>query len=474
MRSVLRTAVLALTLLLTSSCEQESLVHSNIRLLIGSNSTGGDTYRVASIVADALASELGVNVKVDAVGPSAAFSTLKRSPGGSTLMLFHDQAYLGYLYGQAGYEDIFRELRIGPTVATNIGNAYLSHKASALQSVNDVIERVGAGDSVRVAIQPGGVSEIGFSALRNAIRLAYPGKEQGLVAINTGSQSDKNQQLFDGQADLISGTVQANEQYTRLPAEDQKAMRFVWLTANRETLLLATEEGLGKSSREALMAFAEPNVSVPLGDGSNFTFDKDFFLLYNREMDRRLVRRIDEALATIYGKGEIQRLFQESFLVPRFRDSGQALGYLEAKNARYRTLIETIGGSAGHSTASAPAPFPGLRFEESHHFFPRIILWLLAAAVLTAFIRYRPWRRRKVTAARAQSRHGWRLGMTVLLLVAYVLAMEAIGQVVPNAGLAWRVFGHFRAPSKFQLFIETGTSVNVRISRLSTYWLVHY
>ena len=77
--------------------------------------------------------------------------------------------------------------------------------------------------------------KLAYSALKNAvkIRLSGPGRQHRL-AVNTGSQADKNQLLFDGQADLINGSVQANEQYTRLPAEDQKAMRFVWLTARKK------------------------------------------------------------------------------------------------------------------------------------------------------------------------------------------------------------------------------------------------
>ena len=154
---------------------------NNLRVVIGSKSTGGDTYQNSSIVAQALAEKLGINVKVDAVGASAAFKTLRRMSNGSTIMIFHDQSYLGYLYGVNGYFDIFEDFTVGPTVAINPGNSYLVPKSSPYQTIEDIIQACANDTKIRVAIQPGGVSEIGFSALKNAIKLRYPGKEGNLV-----------------------------------------------------------------------------------------------------------------------------------------------------------------------------------------------------------------------------------------------------------------------------------------------------
>ncbi|WP_275287891.1 ABC transporter substrate-binding protein [Halomonas elongata] len=316
-------------------------LRGNVRVVIGSTSTGGDTYQNSSIVADALAEHLDINMKVDAVGASSAFRFLDRDPRGNTLMIFHDQSYLGYLYGVEGYEDIFEKYTIGPTVAINPGNAYLVPKDSPYQTLNDVIEAVGNGEEVRVAIQPGGVSEIGFSALKNAIAIEHPGMEDNLVAVNTGSQADKNQQLFDDQADLINGTVQANEQYTRLPEDDQKAMRFLWLTARQDTIEQAPEEGLGQTSREQLLEYVEPNVNVTMGD-DNFTFDKEFFFLYNKDMDQAIVDQIDQALSEIYAEGEIQETQKNSFFIPNFKPSDEAVEYLETKMSVYEDIIANI------------------------------------------------------------------------------------------------------------------------------------
>ena len=316
-------------------------LRGNVRVVIGSASTGGDTYQNSSIVADALAEHLDINMKVDAVGASSAFRFLDRDPRGNTLMIFHDQSYLGYLYGVEGYENIFEKYTIGPTVAINPGNAYLVPKDSPYQTLDDVIEAVGNGEEVRVAIQPGGVSEIGFSALKNAIAIEHPGMEENLVAVNTGSQADKNQQLFDDQADMINGTVQANEQYTRLPEDDQKAMRFLWLTARNSTIEQAPEDGLGQTTREQLLQYVEPSVNVTMGD-DNFTFDKEFFFLYNKDMDQAIVDQIDQALAEIYAEGEIQETQKNAFFIPNFKPSDEAADYLESKMSVYEDIITNI------------------------------------------------------------------------------------------------------------------------------------
>jgi len=327
----------------SSGLAADKMIEGNLRIVIGSKSTGGDTYQNSSIVAQALEKKLGVNVKVDAVGATAAFRTIEHTGSkGNTIMIFHDQSYLGYLYGVAGYEDIFAKYIVGPTVAINPGNAYLVPKKSPYQNVDDVIEACGKGTRVRVAIQPGGVSEIGYSAMKNAVKMKYPGKEGNLVAVNTGSQADKNQLLFQGQADVINGSVQANEQYTRLPADDQKAMRFIWLTARRQTIEQANPEGLGKTSREELLNFVEPKVVVPMDEKHNFTFDKEFFFLYNKDMSPELVAYFDKALSEIFAEGKIQEVQKKAFFIPNFLPSAKAQAHLKEKMEAYKKIIEAI------------------------------------------------------------------------------------------------------------------------------------
>lgn len=315
---------------------------NNLRLVIGSKSTGGDTYQNSSIVAKALAEKLGINIKVDAVGSTAAFKALGRDKRGTTMMIFHDQAYLGHIYGKKGYKNIFSEYTVGPTVAINPGNAYAVPKSSPYKNMTDIFAAAASGKKIRVAIQPGGVSEIGFSAMKNASKMLNPGSEKYIVAVNTGGQSDKNQLLFDGQADVINASVQANEQYTQLPESDQKAMRFVWLTAREKTLAQANPKGMGATDRAALLNYATPKTSVTLDKKIDFSFDKEFFFLFNKEMDPSLITKVDNALKEIYAAGEIQKIQKKSFFIPNYLPTDAALAHLTQKHQTYKDLIGSI------------------------------------------------------------------------------------------------------------------------------------
>lgn len=314
----------------------------NVRMVIGSTSTGGDTYQNSAIVAEALSEKLGINIKVDAVGPTEAFKAVGRDSRGTTLMMHHDQSYLGNLYGVRGYEDIFETYKIGPTVAVNPGNAYLVPKDSPYQSMEDIFAAVENGERVRVAIQPGGVSEIGYSAMKNAAKIRAPGSEENFVPVNTGSQADKDQAMFDDLADVINGSIQSNEQYTQLPEDDQKAMRFVWITARPETLQQAPEAGMGALSREDMLDYAAPATSVTVDGEQNFTFDKVFFFLYNKDMDPAIVEQIDTALAEIYEEGAIQERQKAAFFIPDFRPSDEAEAHLTEKAQTYEQVIDSI------------------------------------------------------------------------------------------------------------------------------------
>ncbi len=334
-------AVAAMSITSTQALAQKA-ISGNLRIVIGSTSTGGDTYQNAEIVAEALAKKLNVNVKVDPVGPTAAFQAISRSADGSTIMLFHDQSYLGYLYGVRGFSDIFTDYMVGPTVAINPGDAFLVPAKSPYRTVDDVIQAAGKGTRVRVAVQPGGVSEIGYSAMKNAVKVRFPGMEGNLVRVNTGSQADKNQLLFDGQADVINGSVQANEQYTRLPADDQKAMRFIWIPARTQTLEQANPEGLGQTTREQLMQFAAPKATVTQDGKKNWAFDKEFFFIYNKNMKPEVVAALDKALTEIYAEGKIQASQKKSFFIPNFMPSKDAQAYLKQKVDETKKVIDSI------------------------------------------------------------------------------------------------------------------------------------
>ena len=314
----------------------------NIRMVIGSTSTGGDTYQNAALVADALSQHLGVNVKVDPVGTSEGLKALGRDKRGTTIMLHHDQVYLSHLYGVPGNEDPFENYSIGPTVAINPGDSFLVPANSPYKTMEDVFKAAEAGKQVRVAIQPGGVSEIGFTAMRNAAKTRAPGSEKNFVPVNTGSQADKNQAMWDGLADLINGSIQANEQFTQLSDDDAKTMRFIWITARPQTLEQAPEQGMGNTTRDQFMQYASPKTSVTLDGKKDFAFDKEFFLIYNKEMDPAQMAAIDEALAKIHKEGDLEKRQKEAFFIPNYLPQAEAQAHLSEKSKTIGGLIEQL------------------------------------------------------------------------------------------------------------------------------------
>lgn len=416
----------------------EPLFEGNIRLVIVSSSTSGDTYESASIVARALAEKLKVNVKVDAVGTMAAMQELDRVSDGSTLMIAHDQAYLGYLYKRSGYVDIFARFQIGPTLSINPGNAYLSSRSSRYTSVDEIIQACRDGARVRVAIQAGGVSELGYSALKAAIAQRYPGKEHNLVALFSGSQAEKNQLLFDGQADVINGTIQANEQYTRLDASDQKAMRFVWLTARQETMAQLHWPQLDTESGRAMV---EPTVLASPDSGAGFTFDKEFFLVYHKAMSQERVDYLNTVLAEIYQAGALDQALLKSSFIPNFKPSDQATVHLQKKAVEYAKVIKTAAGEIPPSDLLRPR----IEFEQSHLFFPRIISIVVILLLGLVLIQHRTPIRETLTEV---SKRGWwtvgyaerkRLWGTLGLTLVYFGAMPVVGRFWPNSGFGFLI-----------------------------------
>ncbi len=321
----------------------KSPIDGDIRIVIGASSTG-DTYQSSTIVARAMEEKLGVKVTVEAPGLTEAFTAIdKAGDDGKTLMIFNDQAYLNFLYGVKGLKDLIGNYRIGPLLAINPGIAYLVPKSTPYASIQDVIDACGAGTQVRMAVSPGSVSEVGYTALQHAIKVKYPGREGNLIrVVSAGAQKEKNKQLFEGKADLISGSVQINEEFTKLPVYDRRAMRFVWLTSRAEMMQRANPDGFGKTSRDELMKNMEPYIWIPYDRKTNFTFDKEYFFIYNKNISNEIVAYLDKVLADIYSEGKIQEMQKKSFFIPNFSPSSDAEIYLKNKRDFMETIINGL------------------------------------------------------------------------------------------------------------------------------------
>ncbi|MDN3722129.1 hypothetical protein QW131_30430 [Roseibium salinum] len=117
---------------------------------------------------------------------------------------------------------------------------------------------------------------------------------------------------------------------------------------------------MGDTTRDEMLKYASPQTSVTLDGEQDFTFDKEFFFLYNKEMDQGIVEQIDTALTEIYAEGEIQKRQKASFFIPNFLPSEEARAHLEKKSGRpmsrssrksppNKPNSEGLGGSLGPS-----------------------------------------------------------------------------------------------------------------------------
>ena len=60
---------------------ESSLKGKRVRVVIGSTSTGGDSYMIADMVTRYLGEEMGFNGKVDAIGNAQALDTISKAKG---------------------------------------------------------------------------------------------------------------------------------------------------------------------------------------------------------------------------------------------------------------------------------------------------------------------------------------------------------------------------------------------------------
>jgi len=99
---------------------------------------------------------------------------------------------------------------------------------------------------------------------------------------------------------------------------------------------------MGATNRDAMLAYASPETSVPFTADEDFTFDKEFFLVFNKDTDPAIMEAIDTAMAEIYDAGDIQKRQIESFFIPNYRPLAEAQQHLTKKRDDYEGIISEL------------------------------------------------------------------------------------------------------------------------------------
>jgi tripartite-type tricarboxylate transporter receptor subunit TctC len=307
--------------------EQPSFAGKNVRVVIGSTSTAGDSYLIAETVSRHLAKELNANLKVDAIGAARALEAMQTSkPDGNTIMLFHDMTYLGVSF--KAYDDMYRleNMTIGPRVAQNPAGAWATYKDAPFDTLADIPEYLknNPAASLRFALEAGGTSHLNFIVFYDWVKRVYGSDIAGrLHVVVSGSAGDRIQILIDRNADVIAGEYAAVVDYTR--TDDKKiAMKVLCLFDDVEGIDIPSYADLG----------------INMADGSEFRFPKDFVFFFPKDFPQSLLTELDQGMAKVAGDPQFIEDMKKITFRPAYMNTEDATSYIYERRDALQVLID--------------------------------------------------------------------------------------------------------------------------------------
>lgn len=275
-----------------SGSGESSLKGKNVRVVIGSTSTSGDSYMIADIVTRYLGAEMGFNGKVDAIGNAEALDTISNAKGdGTTIMMFHDMTFLSVLFGSVPDTYALENLTVGPRIGQNPGGCFGAAKEDGFATLADVTNYLkDKKGNLSFNIESGATSHLAFAAYYLYIKDTY-GEDVAsqIKAIVGGTTAEKLQRLWDRQADIIYGDTSSFEQYTVEGVQDQLAMTMFG--------------SCGKVEGLEVDSMADSGVTF---NGEPFDFAKDFAMYFPKDMDADVLAEIETAMKAVTENPDFQ------------------------------------------------------------------------------------------------------------------------------------------------------------------------
>ena len=312
----------------SSGASGASLKGKRVRVVIGSTSTGGDSYMIADMVTRYLSKEMGFNGKVDAVGNAAALDAITKAKGdGTTIMMFHDMAYLSVLFGAVDSAYALENLTVGPMIGSNPGGCFAANAAAPYDSLAGAAEWLAENpdEVVRVNIEAGSASHLCFGVFYMWAKEKY-GEDVAsrIKAIVGGTTDEKKQRLWDGNADIIYADYSAMVEFTKEGVDSQLACKIFDTCGEVEGV---------SSMADAGMTF----------NGEVFSFNKDFFMFFPKNMDAGILSEINEAMKRVAANPEFQaemaNLKYAAVSVEQ-TDMAAAQTYITAKREAAEKIVE--------------------------------------------------------------------------------------------------------------------------------------
>ncbi len=299
----------------------------NVRVVIGSTSTSGDSYLIADTASRHLEKALDAKIKVDAVGAAEALATMQSAkPDGNTIMIFHDMTYLGVDFGAYDKEYDLKNMTIGPRIAQNPGAIWAAKKDAPYNTLVEIPQYLidNPDKTIRMACEAGGVSHIGFITYYDWVKKNY-GEDlaKRIVVVIGGSTADKTQLLWDNNCDVIFADYTSLKDYTE--TDDKKiAMKFVGLLDNIEGVDVKSYKDMG----------------ITL-DGKDFAFSKDFLVYMPKGVAPELIKELDMAANSISKTSEYNEALGKMKYRSEYLDSTSAAQFINNKRDGIKKLIET-------------------------------------------------------------------------------------------------------------------------------------
>lgn len=333
MRRVLAGLLAVTALCATTACGSKSstptLKKQRVRVVIGSKSTSGDTYMTADVATRYLSKALDFNGKVDSIGANNALEEIVTAkPDGSTIMMFHDMTWLGVSFG--AYEDKYalENFVVGPRMAISQGPCFAVKKDAPYATMAEMADwlKANPGETVKLAVEAGGVSQLGFNSYYEWVKETYGDDVASRVkAFISGDTAAKCQAMWDGNCQAIFADVSALEQYTLDGVDAQIAMNIAGL--------MSGERIEGKD----FPTFAEQGITL---NGEPYAFDKEYSIFYPKGTPQEIIDEVDKALSEIAASPDYQKELADLGFVASYLSSKDNDAHMKEKRASFDEMIK--------------------------------------------------------------------------------------------------------------------------------------
>ena len=313
---------------------ESSLKGKRVRVVIGSTSTGGDSYMIADMVTRYLGEEMGFNGKVDAIGNAQALDTISKAKGdGTTIMMFHDMAYLSVLFGAVGEQYSLDNLTVGPRIGINPGGCFVAPADAPYNNLSEAAQWLADNPdaTITVNIESGSASHLDFVVWYMWVKEQYGDEVASRVrALVGGTTDEKKQRLWDGNADIIYADYSSCVEFTKEGVDAQLAMKLF--------------DTCGDLEGSGVISMEEDGITF---NGEPFVFDKDFFMLFPQDMDEGILNEITAAMQKVCENPDFQAdmaSLMYSAITPEEADLQASRDYITAKRETSTAVVEVAPG----------------------------------------------------------------------------------------------------------------------------------